>query len=196
MSCLFRRYRLPFEVQVDYYNATAGRWEPLLERFVAQGDREIVKRATRGPEACAAGGGVGQSGVEETEDGEICSVVRLSCSEEDVKVGPRDRCTLWFRVALIWKIGFVWGFAAARCSCAMALDDMHVLFLARPSLVLRPLNSCLQSNGAPSRPKLSTHPFRLWYCSLYFIFRTFFPLEHDFFVRCRKQKRELFFSMF
>ena len=80
--------------QVDYYNATGGRWEPLLERVVAQGDREIVSRrpppSLGGPVTCSLGGGlVGAGGYEEGDEGEgeTCSVVRLSCFEEDVKVG-------------------------------------------------------------------------------------------------------------
>lgn len=75
--------------QVDYYNATGGRWEPLLERVVAQGDREIVRHATKGPavwgEVGGRGLGGGVEGVGEGE-GEMSSVVRLSCFEEDVKV--------------------------------------------------------------------------------------------------------------
>lgn len=74
--------------QVDYYNATGGRWEPLLERVVAQGDRAIVTRrrvAAQDPNIVtgAVGGGQGEEGEGE---GETCSVVRLSCFEEDVKV--------------------------------------------------------------------------------------------------------------
>eukprot|EP00904_Undaria_pinnatifida_P007949 jgi/Undpi1/4284/HiC_scaffold_17.g07650.m1 len=66
------------EAQVDYYNATAGRWEPLLERVVAKGDREVVTRR-----AIADGEGEGGGGGRE---GRTSSIARLSCFEEDVKV--------------------------------------------------------------------------------------------------------------
>lgn len=77
---------------MDYYNATGGRWEPLLERVVAQGDREIVNRRPPpllgDPATRRLGGRVVEAGgYEEEEEGETCSVVRLSCFEEDVKVG-------------------------------------------------------------------------------------------------------------
>ena len=64
--------------QVDYYNATAGRWEPLLERVVAQGDREVATRpvVTDGEGEGLEGGG----------EGRTSSITRLSCFEEDVKV--------------------------------------------------------------------------------------------------------------
>lgn len=68
---------------MDYYNATGGRWEPLLERVVAQGDREIVTRNGRGMFA----EGTGDDHDEENDGGGVTSsVVRLSCFEEDVKV--------------------------------------------------------------------------------------------------------------
>lgn len=70
--------------QVDYYNASGGRWEPFLERVVAQGVREIVaRRAYQVPEAW---GGVTGIGSAAEAGGDTSSVVRLSCSEEDVKV--------------------------------------------------------------------------------------------------------------
>lgn len=79
---------------MDYYNATGGRWEPLLERVVAQGDREIANRRPPpllgGPATRTLGGKVVEAGgfeEEREDDGETCSVVRLSCFEEDVKVG-------------------------------------------------------------------------------------------------------------
>lgn len=85
------------DAQVDYYNATGGRWEPLLERVVAQGDREIVTRRPA-PVLAESGAGIDLGGGVEADDGEAisdgwgqaqgetCSVVRLSCFEEDVKV--------------------------------------------------------------------------------------------------------------
>lgn len=87
-------FRLPAFVfcllsQVDYYNATGGRWEPLIERVVAQGDREIVRQATKGSAAWGEVGAVpdgGGGGLEDDGEGEMSSVVRLSCFEEDVKV--------------------------------------------------------------------------------------------------------------
>lgn len=76
---------------MDYYNATGGRWEPLLERVVAQGDRAIVTRrrvAAQDPNTVAGALGMGQGEAGEGGgQGETCSVVRLSCFEEDVKVG-------------------------------------------------------------------------------------------------------------
>lgn len=64
---------LCFVAQVDYYNATGGRWEPLLEKVVAKGDREVAVLSKAGKE-------------EGNEEDETRSVVRLSCAEEEFKV--------------------------------------------------------------------------------------------------------------
>lgn len=73
---------------MDYYHATGGRWEPLLERVVVKGDREIVKRtATRDRESWVFGmKGEVDDFIAGNGEGELSSVVRLSCFEEDVKV--------------------------------------------------------------------------------------------------------------
>lgn len=67
---------------------------------MAQGDREIVNRRPPpllgGPAARSLGGRVVEAGGGHEEgnegEGETCSVVRLSCFEEDVKVGGSVRC--------------------------------------------------------------------------------------------------------
>lgn len=78
---------------MDYYHGTGGRWEPLLERVVVKGDREIVKRTpARGREAWTFGvDGEVDDFIASNGEGELSSVVRLSCFEEDVKV----RCVAW-----------------------------------------------------------------------------------------------------
>ena len=118
---------------MDYYNATGGRWEPLLERVVAQGDREIVNRrrppllggsgirGVGGGEA-GAGGGYGQG---EDGEGETFSVVRLSCFEEDVKVGV----PCWIRVGrasrrkLGWefRVEYEWSKFLFCCACLVSV---------------------------------------------------------------------------
>lgn len=59
---------------MDYYNATGGRWEPFLEKVVAKGDRLVVVRSR-----------VSKEGRHEGD--ETRSVMRLSCVEEELKVG-------------------------------------------------------------------------------------------------------------
>lgn len=59
---------------MDYYNATGGRWEPLLEKVIAKGHREVAVLSKAGKE-------------EGNEEDETRSVVRLSCAEEELKVG-------------------------------------------------------------------------------------------------------------